>query len=72
MYRELAENGTGGLITAASGNLLWRLHRSLQSAGWCEFLLWVGLGGVQGGVGIHIDHYNWYWLVGLTLCVYMN
>jgi hypothetical protein len=28
-------NGVGGLITAASGNLLWRLHRSLESAGWC-------------------------------------
>lgn len=29
MYRKLAENGIGGLITAASGSLLWRLHRSL-------------------------------------------
>ena len=28
-------NGVRGLITAASGNLLWRLHRSLESAGWC-------------------------------------
>jgi hypothetical protein len=51
-------NGIGGLITAASGNLLWRLHRSLESAGWCWFIFfffsvgWVGLGwvGLRGAL----------------------